>query len=201
VNSPITIDVRTLPAKAFGPRTTIWWGVLGLLTIEGTMFGILVASYLYLTKNFSAWPPLGTPPPDLGVATVNMILLLASVWPMRVAHRAAFIERRRPIALALAVCTLAGMVALVLRFFEFRAMHIRWDTNAYGSIVWTILGMHTGHLIASTLENILLMVLMRAGPVESKHFVDTNVNAVYWYFVVFAWLPIYCLVYFAPRAL
>jgi cytochrome c oxidase subunit III len=201
VNSPITIDVGTLPAKAFGPRTTIWWGVLGLLTIEGTMFGILVASYLYLTKNFSAWPPLGTPPPDLGVATVNMILLLASVWPMRVAHRAAFIERRRPIALALAVCTLAGMVALVLRFFEFRAMHIRWDTNAYGSIVWTILGMHTGHLIASTLENILLMVLMRAGPVESKHFVDTNVNAVYWYFVVFAWLPIYCLVYFAPRAL
>jgi cytochrome c oxidase subunit I+III len=201
MNPPITIDVRTLPAKAFGPRTTIWWGVLGLLTIEGTMFGILVASYLYLTKNFSAWPPLGTPPPDLGAATVNMILLLASIWPMRVAHRAAYIERRRPITLALAVCTLAGLIALVLRFFEFRAMHIRWDTNAYGSIVWTILGMHTGHLIASTLENILLMVLMRAGPVEAKHFVDTNVNAVYWYFVVFAWLPIYCLIYFAPRAL
>jgi cytochrome c oxidase subunit I+III len=201
MNPHVTIDVRTLPAKAFGPRTTIWWGVLGLLTIEGTMFGILVASYLYLTKNFSAWPPLGTPPPDLGAATANMILLLASVWPMRVAHRAAFIEQRRPIALALAVCTLAGLGALVLRFFEFRAMHIRWDTNAYGSIVWTILGMHTGHLIASTLENILLMALMRAGPVEAKHFVDTNVNAVYWYFVVFAWLPIYCLVYFAPRAL
>lgn len=199
--NPHGIDVRTLPAKAFGPRTTIWWGVLGLLTIEGTMFGILVASYLYLTKNFSAWPPLGTPPPDLGAATANMILLLVSVWPMRMAHRAAFVERRQPIALALAVCTLAGLGALVLRFFEFRAMHIRWDTNAYGSIVWTILGMHTGHLIASTLENILLMALMRAGPVEAKHFVDTNVNAVYWYFVVFAWLPIYCLVYFAPRAL
>ena len=54
MNPPMTIDVRTLPAKAFGPRTTIWWGVLGLLTIEGTMFGILVASYFYLTKNFSA---------------------------------------------------------------------------------------------------------------------------------------------------
>ena len=201
MNRHATIDVSALPAKAFGPRTTIWWGVLGLLTIEGTMFGILVASYFYLTKNFSAWPPPGTPPPDVGAATANMILLLASVWPMRVAHRAAFAERRRPIALALALCTLAGVIALVLRFFEFRAMHIRWDTNAYGSIVWTILGMHTGHLIASTLENILLMVLMRAGPVEAKHFVDTNVNAVYWYFVVLAWLPVYCVVYFAPRAL
>jgi cytochrome c oxidase subunit III len=201
MNPQASIDVRTLPARAFGPRTTIWWGVLGLLTIEGTMFGILVASYFYLTKNFSAWPPLGTPPPDLGAGTANMILLLASVWPMRVAHRAAFVERRRSIVLALAVCTAVGLVALVLRFFEFRAMHIRWDTNAYGSIVWTTLGMHTGHLISSTLENILLMVLMRAGPVEAKHFVDTNVNAVYWYFVVFAWLPIYCVVYFAPRVL
>ena len=201
MNLRATIDVSALPAKAFGPRTTIWWGVLGLLTIECTMFGILVASYFYLTKNFSVWPPPGTPAPDLGAATANMILLLASVWPMRVAHRNAFVERRRPIALALALCTLAGVIALVLRFFEFRAMHIRWDTNAYGSIVWTILGMHTGHLIASTLENILLMVLMRAGPVEAKHFVDTNVNAVYWYFVVFAWLPIYCVVYFAPRVL
>jgi len=80
-------------------------------------------------------------------------------------------------------------------------MHIRWDANAYGSIVWTTLGMHTGHLIASTLENILLMLLMRAGPVERKHFVDVNVNAVYWYFVVLAWLPVYAIIYFAPRAL
>jgi heme/copper-type cytochrome/quinol oxidase subunit 3 len=196
-----TLDVSALPATAFGPRTTIWWGVVGLLAIEGTMFGILISSYFYLSKNFSTWPPLGTPPPDLGAASANMVLLLASIWPMRAAHRAAFKSQRRPIWVALAICTAIGFAALALRASEFRAMHIRWDANAYGSIVWTTLGMHTGHLIASTLENILLMLLMRAGPVERKHFVDVNVNAVYWYFVVLAWLPVYAIIYFAPRAL
>jgi cytochrome c oxidase subunit III len=195
------LNVSALPSTAFGPHTTIWWGVVGLLTIEGTMFAILVASYFYLSKNFSSWPPLGTPPPDLGAASANMVLMLASIWPMRIAHRAAYQSQRRRIWIMLAICVVLGFVALTLRAFEFRAMHIRWDTNAYGSIVWVTLGMHTGHLIASTLENVLLAILMRAGPVERKHFVDVNVNAVYWYFVVIAWLPIYAILYFAPRIL
>jgi heme/copper-type cytochrome/quinol oxidase subunit 3 len=195
------LDVSTLPAVASGPRATIWWGVVGLLTIEGTMFGLLVATYFYLQLNFTEWPPLGTPAPDLLAGSLNISLLLASMGPMIIAHRAALQERRRPIWIALAICIAMGVVSLVLRGFEFTAMHCRWDTHAYGSVVWTTLGMHTGHLIASTLENVLLALLMRLGPVERKHFVDVNVNAVYWYFVVLAWLPIYIILYFGPHLL
>jgi heme/copper-type cytochrome/quinol oxidase subunit 3 len=195
------LDVSQLPSVAFGPRATIWWGVIGLLTIEGTMFALLAASYFYLQRNYAAWPPLGTPPPDLAAGTANMALLLASLWPMRLAHRSGLDERRRPVWVWLAVCTALGFGALALRVFEFRAMHCRWDTHAYGSIVWTALGMHTGHLIASTFENILIGLLMLRGPLERKHFVDTNVNAVYWYFVVLAWLPMVAIIYFAPRLL
>jgi heme/copper-type cytochrome/quinol oxidase subunit 3 len=197
----IIVDVSALPAVASGPRTTIWWGVIGLLTIEGTMFGLLVATYFYLKLNFLEWPPPGTPPPDLLDGSLNMLLLLGSIWPMTIAHRAALDERRRPIWISLAVCVLIGGISFVLRAREFTAMHCRWDTHAYGSVVWTMLGMHTGHLIASTLENVLLAALMRAGPLERKHFVDVNVNAIYWYFVVLAWLPIYIIIYFGPRLL
>ena len=93
----IVVDVSALPAVASGPRTTIWWGVIGLLTIEGTMFGLLVATYFYLKLNFLEWPPTGTPPPDLLDGTLNMLLLLGSIWPMIIAHRAALDEHRRPI--------------------------------------------------------------------------------------------------------
>jgi heme/copper-type cytochrome/quinol oxidase subunit 3 len=195
------LDVSNLPAVASGPRATIWWGVVGLLTIEGTMFGLLVASYFYLRMNYLEWPPSGTPPPDLLAGSVNMLLLLGSIWPMILAHRAALEERRRPIWYALAISTIIGFVSLALRAGEFVSMHCRWNTHAYGSIVWTMLGMHTGHLIASTIENLLLALLMRVGPVERKHFVDANVNAVYWYFVVLAWLPLYIILYFGPRLL
>jgi heme/copper-type cytochrome/quinol oxidase subunit 3 len=64
-----------------------------------------------------------------------------------------------------------------------------------------MLGMHVIHLLASTIENIIIAVLMLRGPVERKHFVDTNVNALYWYFVVLVWLPVYAIIYFAPRVL
>ena len=45
----------------------------------------------------------------------------------------------------------------------------------------------------------VLMVLMFTGPIEEKRFVDVAENAMYWYFVVFVWLPIYGVIYWAPR--
>jgi|SRR5581483_3241915 cytochrome c oxidase subunit I+III len=201
INTSAAFDVSELPPIKFGPHATIWWGVIGLLLIEGTMFAILAATYFYLKQNFTVWPPSGTPNPDLFAGSANMALLIASIWPMRIAHRAGLEERRRAVFVALAICSVIGFVSLALRFFEFRAMHIRWDFNAYGSVVWTMLGMHTAHVISSTLENLLITLLMFAGPVERKHFTDTNANAVYWYFVVLGWLPIYAILYFAPRLL
>ena len=102
------LDVSHLPPVAFGRRTTVWWGVLGLLAIEATMFAILLATYFYLRQNFSSWPPQGTPPPDLLAGTANMAFLLASIWPMRIAHRAGLKEERRPIWIALAICIVIG---------------------------------------------------------------------------------------------
>src|ERR1051325_929667 len=75
------LDVSALPPIASGERTTVWWGVLGLLVIEGTMFALLAATYFYLLRNFESWPPAGTPAPDLLAGTANMILLLISIWP------------------------------------------------------------------------------------------------------------------------
>ena len=40
---------------------------------------------------------------------------------------------------------------------------------------------------------------MFIGPIEEHRFVDVEENAVYWYFVVLAWLPIYGVIYWAPR--
>ena len=45
----------------------------------------------------------------------------------------------------------------------------------------------------------LLTALMFVGPVEEKRFVDVSENALYWYFVVLTWLPIYVVLYWAPR--
>ena len=55
--------------------------------------------------------------------------------------------------------------------------------------------MHTMHLIAGLIENALFLALLYIGPVEKKHLVDLEVNGIYWYFVVFSWLPLYAILY------
>ena len=43
------------------------------------------------------------------------------------------------------------------------------------------------------------LVLMITGPLEGKRFVDVSENAMYWYFVVGSWLPIYAVIYWGAR--
>jgi heme/copper-type cytochrome/quinol oxidase subunit 3 len=193
------LDVSDLPELSFGHGANVWWGVLCLLAIEGTMFALLAASYFYLRQAALDWPPPPTPWPSLGVPTANLLVLVGSVLPMAWVHRRALRLDRRAVAAGLAVCTLFSMAAVVLRVVEFRALHVRWDMNAYGSIVWMILGMHTGHLVTSTIENVLVALVMFSRGLEDKHFVDATVNAVYWYFVVCSWVPLYAIVFLVPR--
>jgi heme/copper-type cytochrome/quinol oxidase subunit 3 len=87
----------------------------------------------------------------------------------------------------------------VIRFYEFGALNCRYDTNAYGSIVWLLMGFHTTHLITDLIDTAVLTTLMFTGPIEGKRFSDVSDNAFYWYFVVIAWLPIFAVVYLAPR--
>ena len=45
----------------------------------------------------------------------------------------------------------------------------------------------------------VLAAVLYFGPVKSSLMVDVSENSLYWYFVVVAWLPIYALIYWAPR--
>lgn len=92
-----------------------------------------------------------------------------------------------------------GVAALVLRAFEFPAFYFRWDSNAYGSAVWFILGMHTLHLAIMTAESIVLAIWIFTREYDIKHRVDIVTLGVYWYWVVGMWLVLYAIVYFTPR--
>jgi len=65
--------------------------------------------------------------------------------------------------------------------------------------VWLLLGFHTVHVITDFLDTGVLTAIVFAGPIDEHRFVDVSENALYWYFVVLTWLPIYAVIYFAPR--
>jgi heme/copper-type cytochrome/quinol oxidase subunit 3 len=196
------LDVAGLPDQGFSHHVPIWWGNTLTMMIEGAGFAILIVTYFYIRRNFDTWPPPRTLLPDLGVSTLNVAILVVSILPMLyVARLALRHDKPRAIAFWLLLCVLFGIAATVLRILEFKALHTRWDTNAYGSIVWSILAVHFAHILAATLETLIIAILMFTGPVEEKHYVDITANAVYWYFVALSWVALYTIVFLAPRFL
>lgn len=194
------IDVSALPNSEFGHRGLIWWGTVGFMVIEGSMFVIALVVYFYLRLNVEEWPP-GLPDPDPSYGTANLILVLVSLVPAVVSKRAAEAFQLERARVWLLVLVLMGLASVVLRAFEYPALNCRWDDNAYASMVWVLLSMHTIHVSTDVVDSVVLLVMAWTKPMTRKRFVDLSENSLYWYFIVAWWIPIYVVIYFAPRLL
>ena len=195
-----TIDVSEFPTYAFGHRQLTWWATYSLIFIEGTMFVVLLVSYFFLRTTVPDWPP-GLKPPDLFWGTLNTVIILASCVPNYFAEKASKKLDLRGVRLWMIMTTAFAVAFSVVRIFEFQSLNCRWDQNAYGSIVWFSMGFHTAHLLTDVVDTLVLIALTYLGPVEGKRFVDISENGIYWYFVVGMWLPLYAVIYLAPRLL
>lgn len=193
-----TVDVAGLPNYAFGHKGMIWWGTLGFMVIEGSMFVMVLLAYFFLRTRVTEWPP-SLPNPDLTLGSLNTVVLLASIVPNTIAKRAAEKLDLRKVRIFLPVMLGFGVVFLTIRAFEFVLLRYPWDYNAYASIVWFVLGLHTAHLLTDVIDTGVLTALVFTGHVEPRTMVDVNENALYWDFVVLSWIPIYLTLYFAPR--
>lgn len=198
--TPRALDVSALPTVVYSHRSLMWWGTLGLMAIEGTVFALAIMAYFYLRSHQETWP-ITSLPPDLRYGTINTIVLVASVWPAVMAERAAMKLDPGGTRLWMVMCSLFGIAFAIIRIFEFATLNCRWDSNAYGSVVWLLLALHTTHIVTDLLDTIVLTVLFFTGPLDGKRFVDVSENSFYWYFVVAAWIPIYLVIYWGARAL
>jgi heme/copper-type cytochrome/quinol oxidase subunit 3 len=192
------IDVSDLPAFAFHHRNIVWWGTMGMIVIEGMMFALLIVAYLYLKGRSPHWPP-GHYPPALLWGTINTLILAASTIPNHLTKRAAERLDLGKLRLWMAIALVFGLAFNIVRIFEFQSLNVWFDENAYGSVVWTLLGFHTAHIVTDFVDSCVLLALMFIGPIEESHFVDVAENSMYWYFVVLSWIPIYAVIYIAPR--
>jgi cytochrome c oxidase subunit I+III len=197
---PRTLDVSGLPTVVFGHRSLTWWGIIGMMAIEGTMFAIVLSSYFYLRTRVTDWPP-GVMPPALTYGVLNTALFVISIVPNQWTKKRAIAGDYRRTLLGLLIIAVLGIGNIALRWGEFKSLNCQWDMNAYASILWSILGLHTVHLLTDWFDTVVLTVLFFKGPMEGKRFMDAEENCDYWYFVVFTWLPIWFVLYFAPRFL
>lgn len=194
----IVLNARQMPSYSYGNRSPMWWGTVGFCAAEGMGFVIVVGAYFYLVFINGQWP-LAHKQPDLFWSSLHTALMLASLYPNYLAQKNARREDLPKVRRDLVIMTLVGVALLALRVMELGTLHAKWDENAYGSIMWVLLGLHTAHLLTDVVDTLVLMVLMFTTHGHGKRYTDVGDNAFYWYFVVGTWVPLYVIMYWFPR--
>jgi heme/copper-type cytochrome/quinol oxidase subunit 3 len=194
----VVADVSALPRNVFGHRALMWWGTMGFIIIEGTTLFICAVSYFYLRRNFATWPPQHIYRPALAIPTIQALLMLGSIFPMRAVDRAAKRMDLEAVRRGMLICSGLIVLMTVLRGFEFGALKVRWDTSAYGSAAWATLVAHGTLLLLEMAETLAITLLLFGPEVEDRDLSGVNDNALYWYFLTLAWIPLYVIVFLTP---
>jgi cytochrome c oxidase subunit III len=195
-----TDDVAGLPTHKFGPSSLTWWGIIGFMLIEGGFFALTFAAYFFLMGHEQGWPPEGRQAPDLIAGTLFMLVMLFSEIPNTMIKKAAKAGDVGAIRKLMVVMVAVGIVLIVIRGFEFNSLNCRWTDDAYSSVVWALLFLHTTHLITDWGDTVVLGALMHTDVAyEGRRQVDVDENALYWRYVWLMWISIYVMIYWIPR--
>jgi heme/copper-type cytochrome/quinol oxidase subunit 3 len=194
----------TEPTAEAAPRSASngWWGMVLLVATEATLFAVLLASYFYVRfKTSGGWPPDGIADPKLLRALVMTILLASSIVFVYVAETGIRRGSQRALVAGLATAFLLGLAFLGLQIWETVVLSREFTprTDTYGSLVFTITGAHSAHLLAGLL--LLAWVQARAwfGAYSPRRHLGVQMGALYWYFVVAVQLAIFVSLYLTPR--
>lgn len=192
-------DVSALPTVVFGPRSLMWWGTLGFMTIEGWSIALLLAVYFYVRQNFTDFPPSRTPFPSLLMPTINVAVMLLSFVPAIIVKKAAERLETARVKLWLIPFSVLAFATLVLRWWDLWSLNVRWDTNAYGSAAWVLVGFHATLLLLDVGDTIGLTAFFWGKPLPPKALSDAADNSFYWFFTVGIWIVLYLILYVGPR--
>jgi cytochrome c oxidase subunit III len=195
----VRADLPQLPVYVLGSKSVVWWGMVGLLAIESTVFLGLIAMYFWLKLVNPAFPPEGIARPDLLLPTINTFVLIASGVAMIVAKRAIVRGDQRTLKIGQFVALVLAVVFLSIKVVEYGGYDYDWSTHAYGSITWTMTGFHFGHVLSVLLKGIVVFAMALRGMFRPDRHLAFEVSTLYWVFVVIVWLPLYFTMYISPR--
>jgi heme/copper-type cytochrome/quinol oxidase subunit 3 len=152
---------------------------------EATLFGTLVATYFYLDFNSHHWPPPGIERPSVILPFIATGALVATTIPMWLAARAARAGRRGPVcglitfALIIQSCYLALQIILMAH----DSRHFGPQGSAYGSIYYTLLGLHHAHVLLGILLDLVVLSYVSVRGLTNYWLIGVRATALYWYVV------------------
>jgi cytochrome c oxidase subunit 3 len=187
----------TLPVGSAGERSGGWWGCLTLIVTEGSLFGYLIFSYLYLAaQTGQQWPPEGLP--KLGLGILNTGVLLSSSGFVWFCERCVRRRRLRWGVASMSVAIALGILFVGIQFREWLNHPYGLTAHLYSSLYFTITGFHMVHVAVGIVVLLLLLFWTAFGYFDEQRCVALTIGGLYWHFVDVVWLFIFTTLYLTP---
>ncbi len=191
-----------VPVREVGEgRPLGWWGVVTTVMTEGLLFALLLYSYFSLRGRAGQWPPAGIEAPELVISGIRSVLLLSTSatvsWAERGIRKGQVGRYQVGIAatLVLAAVFVAGHVQEMIEL----PAEFTWQTNAYGSLFYTITNAHIAHLVIGMAFLAFSLVAARRGRYTAERHLGVKVVSIYWHFVDVVWVAVYASLYLYPH--
>jgi heme/copper-type cytochrome/quinol oxidase subunit 3 len=189
--------------RASRNRETGWWGMMLFIATEATLFGTLFATYFYLRfKSMPVWPPDGIKPPELSLPLIMTVILLSSSLPMFLAEAGSKRGRMGWVKVGLMLTFVLGSVFLGLQLgveYPMKLKEFTPQTDAYGSLFFTITAFHASHVLVGLLMNVWTQVKVYRGRVTQHQRLTLENAAIYWHFVDAIWIVVLATIYLSPK--
>jgi heme/copper-type cytochrome/quinol oxidase subunit 3 len=187
-----------LPINPAERRNPGWWAMVLIVVTEAMLFAYLLFAYFYLGSMANTpWPPGG--PPALKLVVPNTIILLVSSGTMWWAESGIRAGSQMRLRLGMLITLLLGAAFLLIQGIEYSKKDFALQSNAYGSLFFTITGFHGAHVFVGLLFNIVVQLRAWLGHFTAeRHLAVTNV-AMYWHFVDAVWLVVFVSLYLTPH--
>ena len=179
----------TTPVRGQG-RPTPWWGMVCLIMTEATIFAALIGSYFFYRAGSKQWPPPGVEEPKLTLSIIMSFVLWGSSIPMLMAERGIKHGRQRALRFGLMAAWIMGAAFVGYSMKDFAELKFRWGENAYSSIYYTTVGLHTFHVFVGLMMSIVVQIKAWQRKFSAERHVTVQVYAMYWHFVDAVWLVV-----------
>jgi heme/copper-type cytochrome/quinol oxidase subunit 3 len=197
------IPGEVLPEVAHGPRSFSWWGMVFLIATEATLFALLIATYFYLRfRGGAVWPPPPIHKPELSLVLVMTPVLLASSVPVHFAERGIAAGKQGRLRAGLLLGFLLGVAFLVMQIgLEYPEVLREFTprTNVYGSLFFTLTGLHASHVIVGLLMSLWVQWRAWRGAFDAERHVTVQNFVMYWHFVDVVWVFVLFTIYLSPH--
>jgi heme/copper-type cytochrome/quinol oxidase subunit 3 len=189
---------RTLPRATEGIRSTGYWGTIVFIATEATLFGSLISAYFYLRSGALQWPPDGLKKPELTLPLIMTVVLLSSSAPMVAAEMSIKRGSQAGLRIGLAIAFVLGTLFIAFQVIEYSRSEFTPHTDVYGSLFFTITGLHGAHVLLALVMNVGMQVRAWLGHFDKRRFQAIQNVGLYWHFVDAVWVVILAALYLSP---